>query len=99
MSTEPQNRQQTKDLRPEKTIFWPAVISILVISLPMLLFPKASEEIIGAIYQPLPPSSARCICGLPSLSSDCAFISHAAAMETSSSVNRAKNLATAFARG
>ena len=52
MSTEPQNRQQTKDLRPEKTIFWPAVISILVISLPMLLFPKASEEIIGAIYQP-----------------------------------------------
>ena len=52
LHVEPQNRQQTKDLRPEKTIFWPAVISILVISLPMLLFPKASEEIIGAIYQP-----------------------------------------------
>ena len=52
MSTEPQSTRQTNDLRPEKTIFWPAVLSIVLISLPMLIYPKASEEIIGAIYQP-----------------------------------------------
>ena len=51
MSTEPHNTQ-ANDLRPEKSIFWPAVLCILLISLPMLLYPKASEEIIGAIYQP-----------------------------------------------
>lgn len=52
MSTEPQSNRQTNNLRPEKSIFWPAVISIVLISLPMLIYPKASEEIIGAIYQP-----------------------------------------------
>ena len=43
---------EQNDLRPEKGIFWPAVIGVLLIALPMLFFPKASEEIIGAIYTP-----------------------------------------------
>lgn len=43
---------QQNDLRPEKSIFWPALICILLISLPMLIYPKASEEILKAIYNP-----------------------------------------------
>lgn len=40
------------DLRPEWKIFVPAILVILLISIPSLLYPKASEEIIGAIYRP-----------------------------------------------
>ncbi len=42
--------QQPNDLRPEKSIFWPALILILVISIPMVLWPAVSEKYIGAIY-------------------------------------------------
>ena len=34
----------------EKGIFWPALILILIISLPMILWPAQSEKIIGGIY-------------------------------------------------
>lgn len=51
MSTAPQKRLKN-DLRPDKYIFWPAVLSIILISIPMLIYPKSSEEIIGAIYAP-----------------------------------------------
>ena len=40
------------DLRPEWGIFVPAVLVIMLISIPSLLYPKAAEEIISAIYQP-----------------------------------------------
>lgn len=40
------------DLRPEWKIFVPAILVILLISIPSLLYPQASEEIIGAIYRP-----------------------------------------------
>ena len=52
MATNNTTHEQENDLRPEKGIFWPAMIGVLLIALPMLFFPKASEEIIGAIYTP-----------------------------------------------
>ena len=45
-------QEQSTNLSPEKGIFWPALLSVLIVSLPMLLYPKASEEVINAIYQP-----------------------------------------------
>ena len=40
------------DLRPEWGIFVPAVLVIMLISIPSLLYPKAAEEIVSAIYKP-----------------------------------------------
>lgn len=47
-----QKDEQGKDLRPEKGIFLPAAIGVLVVALPMMLFPDQSERIIGYIYTP-----------------------------------------------
>ena len=52
MATDSHPQELQNDLRPEKSIFWPAVIGVVLISLPMLFFPKQSEAIIGAIYTP-----------------------------------------------
>ena len=71
---------EQNDLRPEKGIFWPAVIGVLLIALPMLFFPKASEEIIGAIYTPFSLKFGS-LSGL----SDCASTLCAAATVTSNS--------------
>lgn len=40
------------DLRPDMGIFIPALLVIVLISLPAVLFPKACEEILNGIYQP-----------------------------------------------
>ena len=49
---ENEQAERSANLAPEKSIFWPALLSVLLVSLPMLLWPKASEEVINAIYQP-----------------------------------------------
>ncbi|MBQ7456575.1 MAG: BCCT family transporter [Desulfovibrio sp.] len=38
------------DLRPEIGIFWPALILILAVALPMVLWPAQAEKFIGGIY-------------------------------------------------
>lgn len=43
---------QKQDLRPEWGIFIPALLAILLVSIPSFLYPKAAEEIVGAIYYP-----------------------------------------------
>ena len=40
------------DLRPEWGIFIPSVLVIILISIPAVLYPKAAEEVVSAIYQP-----------------------------------------------
>lgn len=40
------------DLRPDKKIFLPGAIGILVLSLPMMFFPEESEKVVSAIYTP-----------------------------------------------
>ena len=40
------------DLRPEWGIFIPSVLVIILISIPAVLYPKAAEEVVAAIYQP-----------------------------------------------
>ena len=37
------------DLRPEWGIFIPAVLVIILICIPSLLYPKAAEEVVSAI--------------------------------------------------
>lgn len=40
------------DLRPEWKIFVPAILVVLLVSLPSILYPKASEQMVAAIYNP-----------------------------------------------
>lgn len=40
------------DLRPEWGIFLPAILVILLISIPSLLYPQAAEQLIAAVYKP-----------------------------------------------
>lgn len=50
---EPSDREGNGiDLRPEWGIFIPSVLVIILISIPAVLYPKAAEEVVSAIYQP-----------------------------------------------
>ena len=48
---------QDIDLRPEKSIFLPAILSVLLISIPMIFWPSASEAVLKAcdasVYIPM----------------------------------------------
>ncbi len=44
--------QNCSDLRPEPTIFIPALLVIAGISIPSFLFPEAAEKVMQAIYNP-----------------------------------------------
>lgn len=46
------NPASDDDLRPDMGIFIPALLIILLISLPAVLFPKVCEEVLNGIYQP-----------------------------------------------
>ncbi len=46
----PNQQNQQNDLRPENGIFWPALVLILIVAVPMVLWPAESEKIIGGIY-------------------------------------------------
>ena len=46
----PNQQNQQNDLSPENGIFWPALILILIVAVPMVLWPAESEKIIGGIY-------------------------------------------------
>ena len=51
------------DLRPEWGFFIPSVLVIILISIPAVLYPKAAEEVVSAIYQRSRRTSARSTCG------------------------------------
>ena len=46
----PNLEKQQNDLSPENGIFWPALVLILIVAVPMVLWPADSEKIIGGIY-------------------------------------------------
>lgn len=52
MATKPGGKKSDADLRPEKGIFWPAVICVVLIAVPMLLFPQQSEKLLTSVYTP-----------------------------------------------
>ncbi|MBQ7738931.1 MAG: BCCT family transporter, partial [Desulfovibrionaceae bacterium] len=41
---------QPNDLSPEKGIFWPALILIMAVALPMVIWPTQAEKFIGGVY-------------------------------------------------
>ncbi len=43
---------RSDDLRPDMGIFIPALLVILLISIPAILLPKICEDALTAIYQP-----------------------------------------------
>ncbi len=47
-----EKKNQNDDLRPDMGILLPSIAVILLIAIPSLLYPKASEDIMRAIYQP-----------------------------------------------
>ena len=75
------------DLRPEWGIFIPSVLVIILISIPAVLYPKAAEEVVSAIYQPFAANFGTLYLwitvGL--------IISHAAGTATSSSGTRTRS--------
>ena len=49
---ESQKEKKDIDLRPEWGILLPSMLVILAVSIPSLLYPKAAEQIISAVYKP-----------------------------------------------
>lgn len=53
MATPDKMAKQDIDLRPEKGIFLPAILCVLLISIPMILWPAESEKLLKAVNGPM----------------------------------------------